>query len=259
MLWYLLATARGCGKDSSVRARVNMKCWHANRLEAHGPETIPLTNPIHAGQRHVPGHIMIPQLMQRPQRAHTDNPRTKSLVLGVAVCMAGGIYMKDMTGTQYDGMQPIKPYYNRDGQPCKRYGGEEYSDFLRDAFRNFMGVTEFRRQSQHALVVHDRSKAHTSGAAALALSQLQLKAQLLPPRSPDLQPLDYGIFSTSKVKLARELGARSDWSRRVATLKNLIRASPYQQSILQFEKRLKACINVGGQHIDASLKRVEDG
>ena len=255
----LLAIAMDNGKGSQLHAMTIIECWHLSRAQDDGYQTMRFALPMHAGQRHVPGHIRIPQLMQRPQRAHTDSPRSRCLVLAVAVCMAGGVYMKDMTGTNYDGMHPIKAYLTKDKKPCKRYGGEEYSDFLKEAFRYFMGVKEFRRQSQHALVIHDRSKAHTAKAVTRTLSHMRLRAELLPPRSPDMQPLDYGIFSTSKAKLARDLGARSDWSRRVTTLKNLIRSSPVERSIKQFVKRLAACINEGGQHIDGSLNRVEDG
>ena len=53
--------------------------------------------------------------------------------------------------------------------------GEEYSDFLKEAFRYFMGVKEFRRQSQHALVIHDRSKAHTAKAVTRTLSQMRVE------------------------------------------------------------------------------------
>jgi hypothetical protein len=220
---------------------------------------LPCALPLNAGQRHVPGHISIPQLMRSPQRVHSDHTSPRCLVLAVAISMAGGVYMKEMTGTNYDGMQPIQAYSARDGRPCKRYGGEEYSDFVRDMLMHFKHKLQFRRQIQHALLVHDRSRAHTAEVVSDTLSHMRLRSQLLPPRSPDMQPLDYGIFSTSKAKLARDLEAKSDWSRRVASFKNLIESLPFQKSIEQFVKRLKACISANGQHFEHALSRVEGG
>jgi hypothetical protein len=231
---------------------INAALLPAHHQHAH-------THPPHAGQRRVPGHIRIPKLMKRPRRLHADKPKSRSLVLAVAVCLAGGVYIKEMTSSSYDGMQPLKAYYNKRHQQLQRYGGEEYSDFLQEARAYFMRKGEFRRQSQNALLFHDRSKAHTAKVVSQTLEQMQLASRLLPPRSPDMMPLDYGIFSTSKARLAREREARASWTKRVMTFKDLIRRAPIEASIRQLVVRLRACINVGGQHIDEKLERLEDG
>ena len=203
-------------------------------------------------------YVRIPRLMPRPHRAHAAQPRPSSLVLGVAVCIHGGVYIQEITGTNYTGMEQLKAYLNKAGDPRKRYGGEEYSDFLQRAWSIFMTNTAFRRRSQHALVIHDRSPAHTAAVVTQTLKDLESKAELLPPRSPDLQPLDYGIFSTSKANLARDRQLTPDWSGKAIAFKHFIRTSPYESSIRQFKERLDACMRVGGRHIDDSLRRLRD-
>jgi hypothetical protein len=83
--------------------------------------------------------------------------------------------------------------------------GEEYSPFLKAAWEHFMKQPGFRAHHRSALLVHDRSKAHGSTNVKHSLEEMNLACKVLPPRSPDLMPLDYGVFGSVKQQLGREL------------------------------------------------------
>jgi hypothetical protein len=90
------------------------------------------------------------------------------------------------------------------------------------------------------------------------LEQLILKAVAMPPGSPDLMPLDYGIFGTCKLQLERSMAKTAAWEDRVAKFKELIAAAPVKPTIQQFGDRLKAVVRASGGHIDQTLREVRN-
>jgi hypothetical protein len=107
------------------------------------------------------------------------------------------------------------------------------------------------------MLVHDRSTTHNNGLVRAKLQSLNLREHLMPPRSPDLQPLDYGVFSTSKNKLQPASERDDDWVQRVVELEKHIREADLSRIVAQFPLRLEACIRSGGGHIDEALKSVK--
>jgi len=165
----------------------------------------------------------------------------------------------ELTGTDYPGCPALPQYLDSRGRQLVSMGGEEYLHFINAAWQHFSGGREFRARRNTALLVHDRSKAHMSTVVTHGLEQLGLRAVAMPPRSPDLMPLDYGIFGTCKQQLERSMARNAAWADRVVRFKELIAAAAVKPTIGQFEHRLEAALRAGGGHIDQSLKEVRNG
>lgn len=210
-----------------------------------------------AGQAHVVPHLSVPGVTAVPQRLHVDQPRRRNLNLAVACCMAGGVYCQEVTGTQYDGYTPAKQYQYPNGKPYASMGAEEYCYFLDSAMEHFKKQLHFRSRKGQALLVHDKSTVHTSKVVQQHLDSRHLEVMVMPPRSPDMQPLDYGIFSTCKTKLAKHLGRTQAWTPRVLELKDLIVNADIAPPIRGIVGRLEACVSSGGGHIESQLAALQ--
>ena len=213
----------------------------------------------HPGQRKVVPHLHIPGVTPVPPRFLVAHAKRRSLKLAVACCLSGGVYIQEVTGTDYEGHTLQPGFIGAAGKPHRSMGAEEYCDFLQRAWSHFNQSKSFQRRNQQAMLVHDRSTTHVNHVVKTQLKSLNLCEELLPPRSPDLQPLDYGVFSTSKNKLERESQRHDDWTKRALDLEKHIREAPFANIVAEFPKRLQACIRAGGQHIDRELKAVQHG
>jgi hypothetical protein len=190
---------------------------------------------------------------------HVDHPQRRNLKLAVAICSTGGVFQMELTGSDYPGCPAFPPYLDSKGRQLISMGGEEYLHVINAAWQHFSENREFRARRKTALLVHDRGKAHMSAVVMHGLQQLGLRAVAMPPRSPDLMPLDYGIFGTCKLQLERSMPRNAAWGDRVGRFKELIAAAAVKPTIGQFEQRLDAALRAGGGHIDQSLKEVRNG
>jgi hypothetical protein len=181
------------------------------------------------------------------------------LKLAVAICSIGGVFQMELTGSDYHGCPDIPVYLDSDRKPLISMGGEEYLHFIKAAWVHFNKVRDFRNRRSEALLVHDRGTPHRSKVVKQWLEEISLKAELMPPRSPDLMPLDYGIFGTCKTDLDRRPPKPFAWEARVARFKDLIAQAPVKQTVGVFEKRLSAVVRAGGGHIDLAMKEVKNG
>lgn len=177
----------------------------------------------------------------------------KSLKVATAICLAAGVHAQELTGTLYQGCAPRKVYLKPDGQPYSKMGGEEYTDFIISAMAHFKTVTCFWRRKEAAILIHDRDTTHTCKSTMAKLQQIGLKSMLAPPRSPDLDPLDYGLWPTQKTALERCSWAGRTWDQKAKKFMELIREAPIVNTIREFPKRLEAVIRAGGKHIDQTL------
>lgn len=210
------------------------------------------------GQKHVFPHLLIPEVMPIPQRFYSANAQRRSLRLAVAICLAGGVYVKALTGTEYDGYQADKQYLKEDSsKPYSGMGSEEYLDVLKGAVAHFEMQRAFRSRRELAMLVHDRSRVHTSAKVKRGLTEMHLSDVVQPARSPDLQPLDYGIFGTAKAQLDRQLSRNSPWTDRAERFVQLLSEARIEAVIQEFPIRLQACINARGHHIDRTLPELK--
>jgi hypothetical protein len=238
------------GACSCVRACACM-CVHGCTL-----------TPIHVmlyftGQRHVAAHLHVPHQMKTPQRTYTDASVRRNLKLAVAICKSGGVFIKELTGTQYKGCKSIRTYKSAPGKTLSCMGAEEYKEFLKDAWQHFLNQPSFWQRRDEAILIHDRYRVHDSKLVKAYLAEKKIKVFVQPARSPDLMPLDYGIFGTAKAALGGRVQRCRTWEERVSRLEGTLRAAArdklIRNTIDQFPRRLEACIRADGGHIERRM------
>jgi hypothetical protein len=70
------------------------------------------------------------------------------------------VFIKETTGTAYDGFAAQKTYKTKQQKAivdAAGMTGEEYMDAVRAAWEHFIKVPEFRRVRAGAMLVHDKS------------------------------------------------------------------------------------------------------
>lgn len=108
-----------------------------------------------------------------------------------------------------------------------------------------------RRQRHPIKLVHDREPAHTSAVFQSFATTYNISAVLLPPRSPDLNPLDYGVFGAAQKKLDAEMERRPmSFTQQCAFLEGAIKQADTDAVIAALHQRIKRCIAAGGGHFE---------
>jgi len=111
------------------------------------------------------------------------------------------------------------------------------------------GTTTRPRRALHLL--HDRDTAHTSKAFKSFAASYSVQAELLPPHSPDLDPLDYAVFGPAQRKLDRAMERqRMSWQEQCSFLEEAIKAAKVDAAIEQLPGRIKKCIAAKGWHFE---------
>jgi hypothetical protein len=127
---------------------------------------------------------------------------------------------------------------------------------VREAVKTYNKNPSFRKLRNKVLLIHDRSRVHSKG----SIEGVPWEVAMHPPRSPDLMPLDYGVFGTAKneeVRISSSKKQGMSWEERVSTFKTILKGYEVTHTIEQYPKRLKACIDNNGHHFEDSLKRAE--
>ena len=100
-------------------------------------------------------------------------------------------------------------------------------------------------------LLHDRDPAHTSKTFLRFADDYNINAKLLPPNSPDLDPLDYGVFGPAQKKLDRELELRDmSFEEQCQFLTEAIKQANSDAAIMQLPLRIKRCIETKGWHFE---------
>ena len=102
-----------------------------------------------------------------------------------------------------------------------------------------------------ASLLHDRDPAHQSKEFAAFAERSGIRVAVLPPRSPDLDPLDYGVFGTVKNQLEKEVEQKGlDWSQRCSRLVELLEGFNPDAAIIALPGRIERCIAARGGHFE---------
>ena len=105
-------------------------------------------------------------------------------------------------------------------------------------------------------LLHDRDPAHTSKKFQKFAATYNINAKLLPPHSPDLDPLDYGVFGPAQQKLDQELERRAmTFDEQCEFLKQAIQAANSDAAIMQLPRRIALCIAAEGWHFEPVAKQ----
>ena len=166
------------------------------------------------------------------------------------------MWFKELTDTKVGGQALKLGYKNKlKGTDAKGLTKDEYMDCVRAAEKHFKDTSPaFRRLKGPIYLVHDKSTTHPSkpipGVSWTILSH--------PPHSPDLMPLDYGIFGTAKRELDSKITRDMPWADKVKLYKDILMAGPVAATINSYESRMNACINAGGKHFKMPRKKKRD-
>ncbi len=100
-------------------------------------------------------------------------------------------------------------------------------------------------------LLHDRDAAHTAKAFTAFATTYNVNAVLLPPRSPDLNPLDYGVFGPVQKKLDKAIEeGRMTWDQQCSFLEDALKAAKVDAAIKQLPRRIARCIEAKGGHFE---------
>jgi hypothetical protein len=100
-------------------------------------------------------------------------------------------------------------------------------------------------------LLHDRDAAHSSKAVKNFAAHYNVNAVLLPPRSPDLNPLDYGVFGPAQKKLDRAMEERQlSWEEQCTFLEDALKNAASDAAIKALPGRIARCIVAKGGHFE---------
>jgi hypothetical protein len=212
---------------------------------------------MNAGQKRVLPHLSIPGVTPVPQKKYSSKGSRRVLNLLVAVNKKNGIFVKELTGTAYNGCKQPQQYRTKEGKDAKALTSEEYIQAATEAVEILRPRGRRSRCVPPAILVHDRGVTHVSTNLNTEMAKRNVVVVNAPPRSPDLMPLDYAIFGTAKNTNARDLPATATWEEQVAHLEEILRKVDPGPAVSEFPMRLKACIEAHGEHIESLLHKLK--
>lgn len=219
---------------------------------------------MHAGHQVKP-HLICRRTMARPQRCFKEKEKKNSISAIVFLNLTGKVFVKLLTGSKgvksskkLAKLMPKKVYLNRDGKPAARMTSEEYIDCVKEAIaffddspRTLRGLASWTAGLR---LVHDRSTCHQRTDITVVDSDKAacvLPVIVAPPRSPDLMPLDYGVFGTAKNKLLNQVSQKDAWVHRAETFVQLLRDTDVSRIIASYPRRLEKCAANNGGRVES--------
>ena len=214
----------------------------------------------YAAAAHIPGFVHVSPITTLPQRLYSGSPGTrKSIKLLVAV--RAGVspnVVRVLTGSRFERCPRIKTFCNKAGTAAKDFTAPEYIHHLPSALGIRALAVRQHRTMDAPVLVHDRSPVHTCKDVTGWLRQQGVQSVLLPPRSPDLSPPDYGIFGTVKRELYKLIHKppRMAWDPACRWFVRRLEEFDNSRVLAQLPLRLQACIDAEGGHIEGRLRRL---
>lgn len=161
------------------------------------------------------------------------------------------------SSSSFPGFTPAAIFFDSNGEQHTGLCAREY----RHAVRRLILDETYRDMShgQHAAVlVHDLDPSHKGKCLASICERQHIKSFLLPPRSPDLSPLDSGFWGSVTNKLERESRQYEyDWQTKCCRFIALIKEEDPDKYIDQMPLHVKACQLAHGWHIESELERLK--
>lgn len=207
--------------------------------------------------------------MARPQRCFKEKDKKNSISAIVFLNSKGKVFVKLLTGskgvdssTKLAALMPSKVYMTRDGKPATRMTAEEYIDCVKEAVAYFDDSPRTQRGLAAWMaglrLVHDRSTCHQRTDITVVHSSKAtcvLPVIVAPPRSPDLMPLDYGVFGTAKTKLLNQVSQQDAWVDRTEMFVKLLQDTDVKNIIAAYPKRLAKCAETNGGRVESLNSR----
>jgi histone-lysine N-methyltransferase SETMAR len=121
---------------------------------------------------------------------------------------------------------------------------------LPEVFANFMEMSG-RHTVRDVILHHDNASPHKAEVVTSYLKRERVQLLPHPPYSPDLAPCDFFLFP----RIKKELGGRKfenveNLARAVQAVSDSIPKDEYYKVFQSWQKRLKRCIEVGGEYFE---------
>jgi hypothetical protein len=116
---------------------------------------------------------------------------------------------------------------------------------------NKMGAGRRRSPRSPVRLVHDKDSVHTSVQTTKFAARHCIELIELPARSPDLDPLDYGLFGAVKRDWQKRVfRERLDWDAQCASFIQMLLDADATTAIEGLPARIQKCIDAGGAHFE---------
>lgn len=131
------------------------------------------------------------------------------------------------------------------------WSGQRYADLV--AYY-LLGERE-GRQARHPpgglKLVHDRDSTHTSTVFTSFANSKDITVVTLPAKSPDLDPLDYGVFGNVKREWEKQVWQQHlPWEQQCQLAIRMLRDFDASASIAALPHRMQQCIAAHGWHFE---------
>lgn len=195
--------------------------------------------------------------MDKVERYHvggTDRSRLKVCVF-LRQNFPNQVYI--VSTSKYPDYTAPKVYKKASGEVHTGMCGEEYLHAVQKAFENSVHHNT-RGERSRMVLLHDRDPAHKDSIVSSWCKSQGITIELLPQRSPDLDPLDYGFFGGVKAKLDKaDQRQKLGWGPKCSELLKSLEAQPAAATIGELPLRWQACIQAGGRHFDQQLRKLK--
>ena len=214
--------------------------------------------PHYAGNRHSIPHFYIPGRTPRPARRFADDQTHRSCM--VAVCIQLGhpnlvvrlptpeekyTRAKKKQGSVWVNLKPTATSPLTSDNYCRLV----LTPLARSAGKAGPGP---RRSPRNPVrLVHDKDSVHTSKETAAFAVRHNIQLIELPPRSPDLDPLDYGVFGAVKTAWRSQVEDQQlGWDESCSLFIQLLREANAEAAIKGLHSRIQKCITAKGQRFE---------
>jgi hypothetical protein len=218
-----------------------------------------------AAAKHVDPYLWIPQLMHQPERSPVAKKHRKEVRLFVALMKGKKPFVRELTGTQYQGQEQLKTYWHIVKKKRKQYTGlssQEYTDCIKAAFDNFFPSRTGRGVPSHLVLIHDKCTSHLAKDVQRYCAQRSpkpIELVTIPTESPDLTPCDSAFFAVAKRRW-RQLTNYKDmpWDERAKKFVKCVKDTVPDPFIDEMPLRWQACEQEQGYHIEEALRELKE-
>ena len=214
--------------------------------------------PFYAGNLRSIPHLYIAGRSPRPARKLAEEGQRRSLMVAVCVRLGRPNVVVQLP-TPEEKVKRAKRkrgsvWLNPEGGPVSPLTSKSYCSLVLAELckrGSKMGAGRRRSPRNPVRVVHDRDSVHTSADTAAFAARQHMAFVSLPPKAPDLDPLEYGVFGAVK-RTWRETvyKERMSWEQQCSLLMQLLRDADASVAIQGLPARIQACLDSKGKRFE---------
>jgi hypothetical protein len=195
--------------------------------------------------------------MQKVERYHVGGSERRRLKVCVFLRQNFPNQVHTVSTSRFPGFTAHHTYKKANGDVHKGLCGEEYLHAVQKAVENSVHHAT-RGELSNMVLLHDRDPSHKDSCVSSWCQAKGITIELLPERSPDLDPLDYGFFGVAKRKLDLAIQRHQlGWGDRCTELLKILRTQRADAIIGELPLRWKACIKAKGRHFEPQIRQLK--